>query len=297
MRSISTGSRVEVAVGRRRHQLAVGQREARRRQRRRRLPPRSPAGPARRARSPAPARGSAAPRRARSGSRCFMKRSTPSCAAVARVAHAGADDRLQVEGQPFLGAAGDVVQVEAHGPEEVPGAADGAASCSVSSPPPGCAADQLGHASACRRRSGRASRGSAGRAARRALPSHAARPGRGCRRSGRGARRARRAWRRGSRPAPASLHAARKRCWKAVEQRRVARQMSAHPPARSGSSRPRAPSVRQSSIDARGVADLQPEIPEQVQHELDQRSVRGAGSRVGQEQQVDVANGASTPRP
>ena len=43
--------------------------------------------------------------------------------AVPRVAHAGADDRLQVEGQPLLGAAGDVVQMEAHGPQEFPGAA------------------------------------------------------------------------------------------------------------------------------------------------------------------------------
>ena len=43
--------------------------------------------------------------------------------AVARVAHARADHRLQVEGQPLLGAAGDVVQVEAHGPQELPGAA------------------------------------------------------------------------------------------------------------------------------------------------------------------------------
>ncbi len=41
--------------------------------------------------------------------------------AVADVAHAGANDRLQVEGQPVLGAPGDVVQVEAHGPQEVPG--------------------------------------------------------------------------------------------------------------------------------------------------------------------------------
>ena len=44
-------------------------------------------------------------------------------AAVAGVAHARADHRLEVEGQPLLGAAGDVVQVEAHGPQEFPGAA------------------------------------------------------------------------------------------------------------------------------------------------------------------------------
>ena len=42
--------------------------------------------------------------------------------AVPGVAHAGADHRLQVEGQPLLGAAGDVVQVEAQRPQEVPGA-------------------------------------------------------------------------------------------------------------------------------------------------------------------------------
>ena len=44
-------------------------------------------------------------------------------AAVAGIAHAGADDGLEVEGQALLGAAGDVVQVEPHGPEEFPGAA------------------------------------------------------------------------------------------------------------------------------------------------------------------------------
>ena len=38
------------------------------------------------------------------------------------VAHAGPDHRLHVEGEAFLGAAGDVVQVEAHRPQEVPGA-------------------------------------------------------------------------------------------------------------------------------------------------------------------------------
>ena len=36
--------------------------------------------------------------------------------AVPGVAHAGADHRLQVEGQAILGAAGDIVQMEAHGP-------------------------------------------------------------------------------------------------------------------------------------------------------------------------------------
>ena len=46
--------------------------------------------------------------------------------AARRVAHAGADHRLEVEGQPLLRAPGDVVEVEADGPEEVPGAADGA---------------------------------------------------------------------------------------------------------------------------------------------------------------------------
>ena len=44
-------------------------------------------------------------------------------AAVPRVAHARADHRLEIEGQPLLGAAGDVVQMEAHGPQEFPGAA------------------------------------------------------------------------------------------------------------------------------------------------------------------------------
>ncbi len=41
-------------------------------------------------------------------------------AAVAGVAHACADHRLQVEGQALLGAAGDVVQVEAQCPEKFP---------------------------------------------------------------------------------------------------------------------------------------------------------------------------------
>ncbi len=45
----------------------------------------------------------------------------PVLPAMPRVAHAGADHRLQVEGQALLGAAGDVVQVEAHRPQEVPG--------------------------------------------------------------------------------------------------------------------------------------------------------------------------------
>ena len=41
---------------------------------------------------------------------------------VAGVAHAGADDGLQVEGQTVLGAAGDIVQVKAQRPEEIPAA-------------------------------------------------------------------------------------------------------------------------------------------------------------------------------
>ncbi len=47
----------------------------------------------------------------------------PVLAAVARVAHARADHRLEVESQPLLGAVGDVVQVKAESPEEIPGAA------------------------------------------------------------------------------------------------------------------------------------------------------------------------------
>ena len=45
--------------------------------------------------------------------------------AVARVTHARPDHRLEVEGQAFLGAAGDQVQMKSHGPEEVPGTANG----------------------------------------------------------------------------------------------------------------------------------------------------------------------------
>ena len=44
--------------------------------------------------------------------------------AVAGIAHARGHHRLQVEGQALLRPAGDVMQVEAHGPEEIPGAAD-----------------------------------------------------------------------------------------------------------------------------------------------------------------------------
>ena len=43
--------------------------------------------------------------------------------AVLGVTHARAHHRLHVEGQPLLGAPGDVVEVEAHRPQEVPGAA------------------------------------------------------------------------------------------------------------------------------------------------------------------------------
>ena len=45
----------------------------------------------------------------------------PVLPSVARVAHAGADHRLQVEGQPVLRTAGDRVEVAAHRPQEVPG--------------------------------------------------------------------------------------------------------------------------------------------------------------------------------
>ena len=44
-------------------------------------------------------------------------------AAVPGVAHARADHRLEIERQPLLGAAGDVVQMKPHGPQEFPGAA------------------------------------------------------------------------------------------------------------------------------------------------------------------------------
>ena len=67
--------------------------------------------------------------------------------AVARVAHAGADHGLQVEGQAFLGAAGDVVKVEAHGPEEVPRPADRARFLRCQQAAAGTVlADQLRHA-------------------------------------------------------------------------------------------------------------------------------------------------------
>ena len=66
--------------------------------------------------------------------------------AVARVAHAGADHGLQVEGQAFLGAAGDVVKMEAHGPQEVPRPADGAGFLRRQQPATGAVlADQLRH--------------------------------------------------------------------------------------------------------------------------------------------------------
>jgi len=44
----------------------------------------------------------------------------PVLPSMARVAHARADHGLQVERQPVLSPARDVVQVEAHGPQEVP---------------------------------------------------------------------------------------------------------------------------------------------------------------------------------
>ena len=40
--------------------------------------------------------------------------------AVARIAHARTDNGLQVEGQPLLGASGDVVQMETNGPKKLP---------------------------------------------------------------------------------------------------------------------------------------------------------------------------------
>ena len=87
--------------------------------------------------------------------------------AVARVAHARADHRLQIERQPLLGAAGDVVQMEPHRPQELPGAA---AMFRLR-----LASARRRHRpvrpwSACRRRSARSSTASAGRAARRGLP-------------------------------------------------------------------------------------------------------------------------------
>ena len=87
--------------------------------------------------------------------------------AVARVTHARADHRLQIEGQAFLGAAGDVVQVEAHGPQEFPGATAVRALRVASA--------RRRHRrvrpwSACRRRSARSSRAFADRAGRRGLP-------------------------------------------------------------------------------------------------------------------------------
>ena len=88
-------------------------------------------------------------------------------AAVAGVAHARADDRLQVEGQPLLGAAGDVVQMEPHGPQEFPGAA---AMLRLRSASGRRRHRRVRPWSGCRRRSGRSSTASAGRAARRGLP-------------------------------------------------------------------------------------------------------------------------------
>jgi hypothetical protein len=46
---------------------------------------------------------------------------------------------------------------------------------------------------------------------------------------------------------------------------------------------------------ARGVADLQPEVPQQVEHELHRPPPGRAERRVGQEQQVDVRIGRQHP--
>jgi hypothetical protein len=50
----------------------------------------------------------------------------PVLPAVARIAHARAHHGLQVEGQPVFGAAGNVMHVEPHGPQKVPGPAHAA---------------------------------------------------------------------------------------------------------------------------------------------------------------------------
>ena len=65
---------------------------------------------------------------------------------VPGIAHPGCDDRLQVEGQPLLGTAGDVVEVKAHCPKEVPGPLDGAGLALHQQPAAGAlGTDQLGH--------------------------------------------------------------------------------------------------------------------------------------------------------
>ena len=113
----------EVAVGRRRHQLAVGEREARRGQRRVALPPHG--GRTQRRALDRRLQHAGHPAHVAHRQEQVLHEALDAVLPAARhIAHAGADHRLQVEGQPLLGAAGDVVEVEAHGPEEVPGAAD-----------------------------------------------------------------------------------------------------------------------------------------------------------------------------
>ena len=86
--------------------------------------------------------------------------------AVPRIAHARADHRLHVEGQAFLGAAGDVVQMEPHGPEEFPGAAAVPGLRWVRMPPTSASSPIVW----VPKRNGRSSTASACRAARRGLP-------------------------------------------------------------------------------------------------------------------------------
>ena len=200
-------------------------------------------------------------------------------AAVPRVAHARADHRLQVERQPLLGAAGDVVQMEPHGPEEFPGAA---AMLRL-----GLASARRRHRrvrpwSACRRRSARSSRASAGRAARRGPPSRSARPRTGCRRSGGGAPRVRPAWRRCTRrrrPPCRRRGSGRGIRRTAARRRRCAAQSSSA--VRIVVSL--APSTRQSSIERVAWPTFTPEVPQEVEHVLHhlQRLPRRLAARSG----------------
>ena len=120
MRSIWIGSRIEIAAADR-QQLALGQDEAGFEQRRVGL--RRDRRRAKRRAQDARLQNARQPHHLARGQEIVAHETLDAVLpAVARVAHARADHRLEVEGQPLLGAAGDVVQVEPHGPQKLPGA-------------------------------------------------------------------------------------------------------------------------------------------------------------------------------
>jgi hypothetical protein len=210
--------------------------------------------------------------------------------AARRIAHARTDHGLEVEGQPLLRPPGDVVEVEADGPEEVPGAADGARLVlGEEAAARAVLADQLRHALGAE--------GVAGEPVEGLQVAQAAAPLLHMRLDQEGAVAV-------SRMAPGPLlplggEEGAEAAFpplrveggaEAAEDRPVADQEAAVD--EGGEHRRIAPRLLHAVADAaRRMADLQPEIPEQVEDELHHPLRARPRLLVGEEEQVDIGEG------